>query len=82
LNLKKHNAQHSPIEIRILKNTHGWFLITDNKELYHLGASFNDLGKRWFAFSRPDNLREDGFLEEVVQIITPRNFSEFLSSDL
>ena len=54
LDLEKHNAQYSPIEIRILKNTHDRFLIIDNKGLYHLGASMKDLGKRWFAFSRPD----------------------------
>ncbi len=61
LDLEKHNAQYSPIEIRILKNTHDRFLIIDNKELYHLGASMKDLGKRWFAFSRMD-----GFLNEVL----------------
>ena len=61
LDLEKHNMQYSPIEIRILKNTHDRFLIIDNNELYHLGASLKDLGKRWFAFSRID-----GFLDEVL----------------
>jgi hypothetical protein len=28
----------------------------DEKELYHIGASIKDLGKRWFAFSRMDSL--------------------------
>jgi hypothetical protein len=60
LDSEKHNAQYPKIEIRILKNTHDRFLIIDNKELYHLGASLKDLGKRWFAFSRMD-----GFLTEV-----------------
>lgn len=60
LDQEKHNAQYPHIEIRILKNTHDRFLIIDNKELYHLGASLKDLGKRWFAFSRID-----GFLTEV-----------------
>jgi phage regulator Rha-like protein len=61
LDLEKHNAQYSSIAIRILKNVHDRFLIIDNKELYHLGASLKDLGKRWFAFSRID-----GFLDEVL----------------
>lgn len=61
LDLKKHNTQYSPIEIRILKNAHDRFLILDSKELYHLGASLKDLSKRWFAFSRMD-----GFLDEVL----------------
>jgi hypothetical protein len=61
MDLEKHNAQYPHIEIRVLKNTHDRFLIIDNKELYHLGASLKDLGKRWFAFSRID-----GFLMEVL----------------
>lgn len=61
LDLEKHNAQYPHIEIRILKNAHDRFLIIDNKQLYHLGASLKDLGKRWFAFSRID-----GFLTEVL----------------
>ncbi|MFM7619208.1 MAG: ORF6N domain-containing protein [Bacteroidota bacterium] len=61
LDLEKHNAQYPPIEIRILKNTHDRFLILDEKELYHLGASLKDLGKRWFAFSKMD-----GFLKEIL----------------
>jgi hypothetical protein len=56
LDIEKHNAQYSPIEIRILKNSHDRFIILDDKELYHLGASLKDLGKRWFAFSRMDSL--------------------------
>jgi hypothetical protein len=56
LDLEKHNAQYDPIEIRILKNAHDRFLILDEKELYHLGASLKDLGKRWFAFSKLDGL--------------------------
>ena len=61
LDLEKHNAQYPYIEIRVLKNTHDRFLIIDNQELYHLGASLKDLGKRWFAFSKMD-----GFLNEVL----------------
>jgi len=56
LDIEKHNAQYSPIEIRILKNVHDRFIMLDDKELYHLGASLKDLGKRWFAFSRMDSL--------------------------
>jgi hypothetical protein len=56
LDLQKHNAQYDPIEICILKNAHDRFLILDEKELYHLGASLKVLGKRWFAFSRMDGL--------------------------
>ncbi len=56
LDLEKHNAQYPQIEIKTLKKAHDRFLILDKKELYHIGASLKDLGKRWFAFSRLDGL--------------------------
>lgn len=52
LDLKKHNAQYSPIMIKIFENSHDRFLIIDKKETYHIGASLKDLGKKWFAFSK------------------------------
>ena len=61
LDLEKHNSQYPPIEIRILKNAHDRFLILDKKEMYHIGASLKDLGKRWFAFSRMDGLVKEIF---------------------
>jgi hypothetical protein len=59
LDLEKHNAQYPFIEIRTLKHVHDRFLILENQSLYHLGASLKDLGKRWFAFSRMDDLLDD-----------------------
>ena len=59
LDLDKHNSQYPSIEIRIIKKVHDRFLIIDNQSLYHLGASLKDLGKRWFAFSKMDDLLED-----------------------
>jgi len=56
LDLEKHNSQYPVIEIRILKNSHDRFLVLDEEELYHLGASLKDLGKKWFAFSKLDGL--------------------------
>lgn len=32
--------------------SHDRFLIIDNTDVYHFGASLKDLGKRWFAFSK------------------------------
>ena len=40
-------------------NSHDRFLIIDRQQLYHLGASLKDLGKKWFAFSRMDSLTGD-----------------------
>jgi len=59
LDLTKHNAQYPEIEIKILTECHDRFILIDNKELYHLGASLKDLGKKWFAFSRMNSFVND-----------------------
>jgi hypothetical protein len=56
LDLDKHNAQYPTIDIHRMPHIHDRFLIIDEKELYHIGASIKDLGKKWFAFSRMDSL--------------------------
>ena len=52
LDLKQHNSQYPPIIVKQFKASHDRFLIIDRKELYHIGASLKDLGKKWFGFSR------------------------------
>jgi hypothetical protein len=37
---------------KTFSKSHDRFLIIDNKDIYHIGASLKDLGKRWFAFSK------------------------------
>ena len=54
LDLKKHNQQYPPIDLKTFRNAHDRFLILDDKTIYHFGASLKDLGKKWFAFSRFD----------------------------
>ena len=51
LDIEKHNAQYSPVEVKVCDTIHDRFLIIDN-EVYHLGASLKDLGKKLFAFSK------------------------------
>lgn len=54
LDLDKHNDQYPPINIRTYRNSHDRFLIVDDIEVYHIGASLKDLGKKMFAFSKLD----------------------------
>jgi hypothetical protein len=54
LDLNKYNAQYPPIEVKEFKLSHDRFLIIDNKDVYHIGASLKDLGKKWFAFAKLD----------------------------
>ena len=52
LDFEKYQTQYKNIELFEFKNSHDRFLIIDKKEVYHLGASLKDLGKKWFAFSK------------------------------
>lgn len=52
LDVDKHNAQYAPVEVREFSDAHDRFLIVDGKDVYHIGASLKDLGKKWFAFSK------------------------------
>ena len=54
LDLEKHNAQYPKIDIEIFDLSHDRFLIIDEKDIYHFGASLKDLGKKWFAVSLMD----------------------------
>ena len=52
LDLEKHNSQYPPVEVRTYRDCHDRFLLIDSQEVYHIGASMKDLGKKMFAFSR------------------------------
>ena len=70
LDLQKHNSQYPPIDIHTYKKCHDRFLIIDGTEVYHIGASLKDLGKKMFAFSK---------LKIPVAAIT--NFFVYLSAN-
>lgn len=53
LDIEKFNRQYPAIEVRTFKSSHDRFLIIDD-DIYHIGASLKDLGKKWFAFSTMD----------------------------
>ena len=52
LDLDRHNKQYSVIEIQTVKDIHDRFVIIDNEDVFHIGASLKDLGKKLFAFSK------------------------------
>lgn len=52
LDVQKHNSQYPPIGIHTYRKCHDRFLIIDGTDIYHIGASLKDLGKKMFAFSR------------------------------
>ena len=52
LDIEKHNSQYPQIEVKAYKKSHDRFLIIDDTDVYHIGASMKDLGKKMFAFSK------------------------------
>lgn len=54
LDINKYNQQYNNLEIKISKDYHDRFIIIDDIEVYHIGASLKDLGKKIFAFSKMD----------------------------
>ena len=65
LDVKKANEQYGNFEIKHFNKSHDRFLIIDEDEVYHLGASLKDLGKKWFAFSKMDKTSVLNILKEI-----------------
>ena len=68
LDVQKANTQYPKFVIKKFNLSHDRFLIIDNKEVYHIGASLKDLGKKWFAFTKLENdtVKLLGTLNELV----------------
>lgn len=64
LDIDRHNAQYPAIQIERFNKAHDRFLLID-EEVYHIGASLKDLGKKWFGFS----LMKDITVEELLNKI-------------
>jgi hypothetical protein len=69
LDLAKANEQYGNFEIKPFALSHDRFLIIDHQEIYHLGASLKDLGKKWVAFSRMDKNSVQAILNKIGQLI-------------
>jgi hypothetical protein len=68
LDVKKANEQYGNFEIRAFASSHDRFIIIDNSDVYHLGASLKDLGKKWFAFSKMDKSSVSSIIKEIGDV--------------
>jgi hypothetical protein len=66
LDVKKANEQYGNFEIRAFDKSHDRFLIIDDSEVFHLGASLKDLGRKWFAFSKLDKSSVANILKSIT----------------
>jgi prophage antirepressor-like protein len=70
LDIQKANAQYGNFDVKQFIQSHDRFLIIDNgKEVYHIGASLKDLGRKWFAFSRLDKSSVASILNMIWKLI-------------
>ena len=65
LDIDRHNAQYAPIAVEHFNRAHDRFLLIDD-EVYHIGASLKDLGRKWFAFT----LMHDIMAAELISRIS------------
>ena len=64
LDIDRHNAQYAPINIETFRLSHDRFLCIDN-DVYLIGASIKDLGKKWFGFSKMEILTPDELVKRI-----------------
>lgn len=69
LDIQKANAQYGNFEFKAFAQSHDRFLIIDGKEVYHLGASLKDLGKKWFAFSKLEAKSVENMLNSILKLL-------------
>lgn len=65
LDVARANEQYRNFTLKTFNQSHDRFLIIDNQEVYHIGASLKDLGKKWFAFSKMDKNSVVSILEAI-----------------
>ena len=65
LDLKKANEQYGNFIVESFTKSHDRFLIIDQHDVYHLGASLKDLGKKWFAFTKLNRQAVDAMLRVI-----------------
>ena len=63
--IKRHNAQYSRIELKFFQRAHDRFLIIDD-DVYLIGASLKDMGKRIFGFFKMEEMTAEELLSNLV----------------
>ncbi len=62
IDIQKFNKEYPTLKVAKTEKFHDRFILLDNKEMYHCGASIKDLGKKCFAISKVEN-------EEMINLI-------------
>jgi len=66
LDVQKADAQYGNFDVMQFTQSHDRFIIIDGgKEVYHIGASLKDLGKKWFAFQKMNKDSVKGIIAAI-----------------
>ena len=65
IDIQKFNKEYPILKLAKTNKFHDRFIIIDNKEMYHLGASIKDLGKKCFASNKIEDLE---IIERMIDI--------------
>ena len=68
--IKKFNSEYPTLKIKYTNIFHDRFIIIDNKELYHLGASLKDLGKKVFGINKIEDISVLNQILKKVNVIS------------
>lgn len=66
LDINRHNAQYPPIEIKQFSRAHDRFLLIDD-DVFHIGASIKDLGKKWFGFTLMRDMTANELINKIQE---------------
>ena len=66
LDVTKFNKQYPTLKVATTSNFHDRFILIDDIELYHCGASLKDLGKKCFAINKIEDNKFIGFVEQII----------------
>lgn len=66
VDIERHNSQYSEIKIKRFQKAHDRFLLIDS-EVYHIGASVKDLGKKWFAFTFMQDITAEYLIDKILK---------------
>ncbi len=65
IDIQKFNKEYPTLKVAKANKFHDRFIVIDNKEMYHLGASIKDLGKKCFAINKIEDME---IIEKIINL--------------
>ena len=65
IDIQKFNKEYPILKVAKTNKFHDRFIVIDNKEMYHLGASIKDLGKKCFGINRIEDI---AIIKKVINL--------------